>query len=126
MKTIIEIFDGLDGRTPSKEEHATLVLNVLRFIKSCKLALPSLTPKFHYLLHLVFDTRRVGDPSNTATWVDESLNKELSSVGALAYSSVFHQRVLLYMREVLLPTAKRALGRHRAFMARQGGASSSR
>ena len=120
MKTIIEIIDNLNGRSPSAEERATLIFFGVRFLKACKsLWGEELTPKFHYMLHLLFDSHRNGDPNLSATWYDETLNKELATAGASAYHSVWHQRVLLTMREVLKQTHKRRLGAHRAFMQRE-------
>ena len=117
MHTLIRCISDMGAGKPSDASFQTVMHATLRFLKSSELCGIPFVPKFHHLVHLVWDTQETGDVKITATYFDESLNKELGSVCGLAYESVFHARVLLYMREVLKKTrARGALGPYRSWL----------
>ena len=66
-------------------------------------------PKCHLVLHLVWDSRVFGNPGLTATWIDESLNNQLSKVCQSAHAAVWSARVLAEYNHALGPAARQAI-----------------
>ena len=93
MHTLLEHISGLKGRHPCPATHREMMNGALQFLRGSRAMGIPFTPKFHYLLHLVWDSRINGDPKLYATYLDESLNKELGTTGQRAYAHVWHQRV---------------------------------
>jgi hypothetical protein len=68
-------------------------------------------PKHHLLFHLLYKSRFQGNPTQYATWLDESLNKTLKAACKNASVATFESGVLLRMRDLLKKSrgAKRPL-----------------
>ena len=116
MRILLQCISGLQGRIPCAATFRTMMSEAIAFVRSSAAFGVNQTPKFHFLLHLVWDTQRNGDPRTYATYLDESLNMELAAVASAAYSCVWHQRVLLYMKEVLQRVGGRVVGAYRSWL----------
>ncbi len=67
------------------------------------------TPKFHVMMHCLFNSRRQGNPTVYSNWMDETLNKSLKATCKFASQATFEASVLLKMSTILLDAPKRAL-----------------
>ena len=57
------------------------------------------TPKHHLMFHLIHRTNFQGNPTKYATWLDESLNKQLKQCCKHASMITFERVVLLKARD---------------------------
>ena len=54
-------------------------------------------PKHHLFVHLLFRTRIYRNPKYYATFLDESLNRQLAAVARSAYAAVWERRIFWSM-----------------------------
>jgi len=85
-----------------------LVDAVLRFLVMREPAGIGYIPKMHEMVHLVYQSRRAGNPRHWATWEDEGLNMTLAAVARTAHPTVWSRRVLATFAHPAGPTARRA------------------
>ena len=64
------------------------------------------TPKHHIMMHLLVNTRDLGNPLLYATWRDEALNKTLKLACRETSRTGFERTLLLRMREILRPKGR--------------------
>ena len=67
---------------------------MLRFLNMHQEAAIPFIPKFHLMVHLGYQSLRMGNPICLATWHDESLNAQLAKMAASAHPLVFERRTL--------------------------------
>ena len=67
----------------------------------------SFTSKNHILYHLLEKLQWFGSPAFYATWLDETLNRDLKSCCRFVSQGNFESAVLLRMCDILEPAAKR-------------------
>ena len=119
MANLIDRISQLGPGKPSAADVQFMMDAVLSFLRGARRVGVSFKPKFHFLVHLVYEIRRSGDPKVYSTFNDESLNKELGAIGQFSYAIVWHQRLLLYMRNVLAQK-RTAIGKCREWLAEPG------
>jgi len=64
-------------------------------------------PKHHLFLEMGVRARWQGSPSLLSCWADESINKVVKEVAAMAHLSHFHERVLIEFEAAAGICAKR-------------------
>ena len=80
------------------------------YCKHMALMLPfdCFTPKHHLCFHLLHDVTWMGNPTKSATWLDESLNKTLKRTCKSASAATCEATALLRMQDVLRTTPRPA------------------
>ena len=68
----------------------------------CKRAGVRMLPKNHLVLHIGQRAQRQGNPRLHATWKDESLNRQLASIGRSAHRHVWELRILAHFEKLCL------------------------
>ena len=92
------------GPRLSMAQRQSILDAVVRFNACREAAGLAWSPKFHLALHLVQQCGEFGNPLHRATWVDESLNRQLRDVCSKAHALVWTRRVLTTMMHVLATT----------------------
>jgi len=100
-KAILEylaVAKAYKGSQPDEATCQRLVDLGLTHLRLAKAAGVPFSPKHHLFLHLLFQTLRAGSPADFNTFMDESLNRMMSSVSKAAYHSVWEMRIQLCVR----------------------------
>jgi hypothetical protein len=69
-----------------------------RYLKVCEKLQWATKPKDHELMHLVQRSLEQGSPALYGNWLDESLNKHLKGIAAVAHRAVWERRILSEFR----------------------------
>ena len=69
----------------------------VRHLRLAREAGVQVLPKHHLFAHVLLKTRLYGNPKYYATFLDESLNRQLASVARSAYAAVWERRIFWSM-----------------------------
>jgi len=87
------------GDNPDETQSKDLLYHAVMHMALATEAGITATPKYHQFLHLALDTYMNGNPNVYASWVDESLNKNLASMCAVAHAQVWAPRVFVWWKQ---------------------------
>ena len=96
------------GERLTSVERQRLMDATLRFLTLREEAGVLYKPKMHLMVHLIFQTKKFGNPKHVATWFDEGLNRNLAAVASTAHAHVWDRRILATFNHSLGPTARLA------------------
>jgi len=88
------------GNNPDETQSNDLLYHAVMHMALATEAGLAATPKYHQFLHLAWDTYMNGNPNVYASWVDESLNKNLTSICAVAHSQVWAPRIFTWWKKL--------------------------
>ena len=111
-------FFGIQNNTHTHYQHCTLpnhdrnppqdLMDTLkRHVILIRELSGTLLPKHHLMIHLTFSSDWHGNPVCYATWLDESLNKQLKMVLRNCHQSCFETTAFAKMQDVLSRASKR-------------------
>lgn len=63
-------------------------------------------PKRHLMIHLIQNVEKFGNPRQTATWLDESLNRDLAKVAKASHTFVWSRRIISSFAHIIGSTAR--------------------
>jgi len=88
------------GPVLSGPECARMFASGLEHVRSAFLGGVQAVPKHHAFLHILKLAPRMGNPNMFACWEDESMNRQLASVAAAAYATVWEARIIEHMNNL--------------------------
>ena len=88
------------GPVLSGPECALMFASGLSHVRSAFLGGVQPVPKHHAFIHILKLAARMGNPKMFACWEDESMNRQLASVAAAAYFTVWEARIIEHMNNL--------------------------